>query len=109
MGNAKKRKSKNGNKKNENYLPIKEGLGYKNVKTALWNVFQIDLEKIPIREGDFENFGFDLTYNKIPLKIVVAGTGKHQQFEFGEGGGQQIKLGTSVSIYEELGFLKEIK
>ncbi|SEI74132.1 Protein of unknown function [Streptococcus equinus] len=28
---------------------------------------------------------------------------------FGAGGGQQIKLGTSVSIYEELGFLKEIK
>ena len=28
---------------------------------------------------------------------------------FGAGGGQQIKLGTSVSIYEKLGFLKEVK
>lgn len=76
----------------EHYLPIKESLGYKNVKKALWNVFQIDLDKIPIREGEYENFGFDLTYNSIPTKVVVAGTGKHQQFEFGEGGMVTISL-----------------
>ena len=70
----------------EHYLPVKESLGYKNVKKALWNVFQIDLDKISIREGEYENFAFDLTYNRIPITIVVAGTGKHQQFEFGEGG-----------------------
>lgn len=27
---------------------------------------------------------------------------------FGAGGGKQIKLGTSVSIYEKLGFLREV-
>ncbi|SDP13130.1 hypothetical protein SAMN05216347_1062 [Streptococcus equinus] len=77
---------------NENYLPIKESLGYKNVKTALWNVFQIDLDKLPIREGEYENFSFDLTYNKIPLTIVVAATGKNRQFEIGEGGKITIVL-----------------
>ncbi|SFC49146.1 DUF6572 domain-containing protein [Streptococcus equinus] len=76
----------------EHYLPAKESLGYKNVKTALWNVFQIDLDKIPIREGEYENFGFDLTYNSIPTKVVVAGTRKNRQFEIGEGGMVTISL-----------------
>ena len=88
----------------EHYLPVKESLGYKNVKTALWNVFQIDLDKITIREGEYENFGFDLTYNSIPTKVVVAGTGKNQQFEIGEGG--KITISLPNPDYPTSAFLK---
>ena len=35
----------------ETYLPIKESLGYQKVKTALWNVFENNLDTISIREG----------------------------------------------------------
>ena len=76
----------------EHYLPVKESLGYKNVKKALKMFFSIDLDKITIREGGYENFRFDLTYNRIPIIIIVAATGKHQQFEIGEGGTVTISL-----------------
>ncbi|MDO4666522.1 MAG: hypothetical protein Q4A90_01650 [Streptococcus sp.] len=76
----------------EHYLPVRESLGYKNVRKALKTVFSIDLDKLPIREGEYENFAFDLTYNSIPAIVVVAATGKYQQFEFGEGGTVTISL-----------------
>ncbi|HEK9573092.1 TPA: hypothetical protein SU069_001938, partial [Streptococcus equi subsp. equi] len=47
----------------EQYLPVKESLGYRNLKIALMNVFSIDLDKFTIIEGEFENFGFHLNYN----------------------------------------------
>ncbi|MDO4666524.1 MAG: hypothetical protein Q4A90_01660 [Streptococcus sp.] len=76
----------------EHYLPVRESLGYKNVRKALKTVFSIDLDDFPIGEGGYENFRFDLTYNKIPVMIIVAATGKHQQFEIGEGGTVTISL-----------------
>ena len=88
----------------DTYLPVRESLGYKNVKKALWNVFQIDLDKFPIREGEYENFSFDLTYNSIPAIVVVAATGKHQQFEIGEGG--KITISLPDPDYPTSSFLK---
>ncbi|HEL0607429.1 TPA: hypothetical protein TUT21_001924, partial [Streptococcus equi subsp. zooepidemicus] len=56
----------------EQYLPIKESLGYKNVKQALWNVFSVDLDNIKIREGEYENFGFDFKYKGYKLNMGIA-------------------------------------
>ncbi|WP_261047204.1 hypothetical protein [Streptococcus mitis] len=77
----------------ENYLPIKESLGYKNIKIALWNVFKMDLDNLQIEEGlDYENFVFPLYYNGYKATIILSGTGKHIQFEYGEGGRLTISL-----------------
>ncbi|HEK9074746.1 TPA: hypothetical protein TUR75_001862 [Streptococcus equi subsp. zooepidemicus] len=70
----------------EQYLPIKESLGYKNVKQALWNIFSIDLETLQIEQGEFENFGFILKYKTDEIIIWIASTEKNKQFEYGEGG-----------------------
>lgn len=70
----------------EQYLSIKESLGYKNVKQALWNVFSVDLDGIKIREGEYENFGFDFKYKGYKMNMGIAATGKRVQFEAGEGG-----------------------
>lgn len=40
----------------EGYLPIRESLGYQNVKQALEEVFSIDLDMIAIHEGEDEKF-----------------------------------------------------
>lgn len=61
----------------EQYLPIKESLGYKNVKTALWDVFATDLDKIQIREGEYENFSFGFKYKTYEMSMRIAATGKH--------------------------------
>ncbi|HEL0000752.1 TPA: hypothetical protein TUT20_001799 [Streptococcus equi subsp. zooepidemicus] len=76
----------------EQYLPIRESLGYRNVKKALWNVLSVDLDGIKIREGEYENFGFTLYYKGYSIMMVLSGTGKHTQFEFGEGGKLSILL-----------------
>ena len=89
----------------ETYLPVKESLGYKNVKQALMAVFSINLDTIPIREGEFENFGFELDYNSVLVDIIITATGKNQQFEIGEGGLIQIFL--PDSDYPENSFLKK--
>lgn len=68
------------------YLPIKESLGYKNVKKALTNIFPINLDYIEIRTGEFENFGFTFLYGGSDINMGISSTGKKQQFEFGEGG-----------------------
>ncbi|HEL0007468.1 TPA: hypothetical protein TUM56_000753 [Streptococcus equi subsp. zooepidemicus] len=76
----------------EQYLPIKESLGYRNVKKALWSIFLIDLDDIQVREGEYENFGFTLHYKDYSITMILSGTGKHTQFEFGEGGKLSILL-----------------
>lgn len=61
----------------ETYLPIKESLGYQNVKTALWNVFEINLDTILIREGkEYENFGFSFSYNNYEMTMLLSSTEK---------------------------------
>ncbi|HEL1334247.1 TPA: hypothetical protein TVS37_000533 [Streptococcus equi subsp. zooepidemicus] len=70
----------------EQYLSIKESLGYKHVKQVLWNVFSVDLDGIKIREGEYENFGFDFKYKGYKMNMGIAATGKRVQFEAGEGG-----------------------
>ncbi|HEL0601671.1 TPA: hypothetical protein TUS96_001741 [Streptococcus equi subsp. zooepidemicus] len=76
----------------EKYLPIRESLGYRNVKEALWSVFLVDLDDIQVREGEYENFGFTLHYKDYSITMILSGTGKHIQFEFGEGGKLSILL-----------------
>ena len=68
------------------YLPVKESLGYKNVKTALWNVFGVDLDTVSIHVGENENFNFPFEYKKYKMTMGIFSTGKQIQFEFGEGG-----------------------
>lgn len=49
---------------NENYLPVRESMGYRNVKKALNNIFSINLDQIDIRTGEFENFGLTFFIEK---------------------------------------------
>lgn len=60
----------------DTYLPIKESLGYKNVKQALWKVFLADLDTIPIQEGEFENFSFPFSYNNYEMTMLLSSTEK---------------------------------
>lgn len=48
----------------DKYLPIRESLGYENLKKALVRVFNVNLSHIEIIEGEYENFIFDLDYEK---------------------------------------------
>lgn len=68
------------------YLPIKESIGYKNIKDVLNKVFSVNLDSLPIREGEEENFAFDFIYCNTEINIVVSATGKGGQFNVGEGG-----------------------
>ena len=67
-------------------LPVKESLGYQNVKTALWNVFSANLDMIAIDEKLFESFGFPFYYNNYEMTMVISDTEKNVQFQAGEGG-----------------------
>ena len=40
----------------EGYLPIRDSLGYQNVKQALEKIFSINLDTITINERDDEKF-----------------------------------------------------
>lgn len=60
----------------EHYLPIKESLGYKNVKQALQNVFSVNLDDIQIRAGEYENFSFLFTYNNYFMTMLLSSTKK---------------------------------
>ena len=42
-----------GKKMTEKYLPIRESVGYKNVRLAMLNVFNFELDNITIHEGDY--------------------------------------------------------
>lgn len=70
----------------ELYLPIRESLGYQNVKQVLEKVFSIDLDTIVIHEGEDENFNFQFAYKGYPMTMGISSTGKNRQLEAGEGG-----------------------
>ena len=70
----------------EGYLPIRDSLGYQNVKQALSKIFSIDLDTIAIHEGDDENFNFPFMYYGYHMTIGISSTGKNTQLEAGEGG-----------------------
>ena len=70
----------------EQYLPIRDSLGYQNVKQALEKIFSIDLDTIAINEGEDENFNFPFVYNGYHMTIGISSTGKNTQLEAGEGG-----------------------
>ncbi|HFI0230901.1 TPA: DUF6572 domain-containing protein [Streptococcus suis] len=76
----------------EDYLPIKESLGYQNVKKALWNVFAADLDDISIDEKPFESFSFLFHYKDYEMTMLISDTEKHVQFQAGEGGLFSISL-----------------
>ena len=70
----------------ELYLPIRESLGYQNVKQALEKIFSIDLDTIAIHEGEDENFNFPFAYKGYHMTMGISSTGKNRQLEAGEGG-----------------------
>lgn len=70
----------------EQYLPIRDSLGYQNVKQALEKIFSIDLDTIAIDEGEDENFNFPFVYNGYHMTIGISSTGRNTQLEAGEGG-----------------------
>lgn len=70
----------------ELYLPIRDSLGYQNVKQALERVFSIDLDTIAIHEGENENFNFPFVYKGYHMTMGISSTSKNRQFEAGEGG-----------------------
>lgn len=70
----------------ELYLPIRDSLGYQNVKQALERVFSIDLDTIAIHEGEDENFNFSFVYKGYHMTMGISSTGKNRQLEAGEGG-----------------------
>ena len=70
----------------ELYLPIRDSLGYQNVKQALERVFSIDLDTIAIHEGEDENFNFPFVYKGYHMTMGISSTSKNRQVEAGEGG-----------------------
>ena len=70
----------------EGYLPIRESLGYQNVKQALERVFSMDLDTIAIHEGEDENFNFPFVYKGYHMTMGISSTSKNRQLEAGEGG-----------------------
>ena len=70
----------------ELYLPIRDSLGYQNVKQALERVFSIDLDTIAIHEGEDENFNFPFVYKGYHMTMGISSTSKNRQFEAGKGG-----------------------
>ena len=70
----------------ELYLPIRDSLGYQNVKQALGKIFSIDLDTIAIHEGEDENFSFPFAYKGYHMTMGISSTGKNRQLEAGEGG-----------------------
>ena len=68
------------------YLPIRESLGYQNVKKALEQVFSIDLDTIAIHEGEDENFNFPFVYKGYHMTMGISSTSQNRQLEAGEGG-----------------------
>ena len=67
----------------EQYLPIRDSLGYQNVKQVLEKIFSIDLDTIAIDKGEDENFNFPFVYNGYHMTIGISSTGKNTQLEAG--------------------------
>ncbi|GAK30157.1 hypothetical protein WOSG25_012540 [Weissella oryzae SG25] len=70
----------------ENYLPVRDSVGYINLKQAMNNVFLINLDEIAIRESNYENFSFELPGFGKNVRIGITATAKNQQFNAGSGG-----------------------
>ena len=70
----------------ELYLPIRDSLGYQNVKQALERVFSINLDTITINEGEDENFNFSFVYKGYHMTMGISSTSKNRQLVAGEGG-----------------------
>ena len=70
----------------EVYLPIRESLGYQNVKQVLEKIFSINLDTITIHEGEDENFNFPFAYKGYYMTMGISSTSKNRQLEAGEGG-----------------------
>lgn len=70
----------------EDYLPIRDSLGYQNVKQALEKIFSINLDTITINKGEDENFSFPFAYKGYHMTMGISSTGKNRQLEAGEGG-----------------------
>ena len=67
-------------------LPIRDSLGYQNVKPVLEKVFSKDLDTTAIHEGEDENFNFPFAYKGYHMTMGISSTGKNRQLEAGEGG-----------------------
>jgi hypothetical protein len=80
------------------YEVVKD-INIKNVQQGFDNLSVLDQQKLKQLMSDY---GFDLEDIANPQSGKIAEV-------FGSGGGTQVKLGTSVSWYEKLGILKEIK
>ena len=80
------------------YEVVKD-INIKNVQQGFDNLSLVDQQKLKQLMSDY---GFNLEDMANPQSGKIAEV-------FGSGGGTQIKLGTSVSWYEKLGILKEIK
>lgn len=97
----------------EQYLPVRESLGYKNVKAALQKIFEVNLDEIEIDVGEYEDFSFSFHYQRYEMDIIISSTAKHKQFEYGEGGLLTVLLPNPdyprYSIYEQTIFSALIK
>ena len=99
----------------EDYLPIRDSLGYQNVKQALEQVFSKDLDTIAIHEGEDKNFNFPFAYKGYHMTMGISSTGKNRQLEAGEGGlfniwfTQADEQGFSVTLLSQIIDDKSIK
>ncbi|MGT2867213.1 TNT domain-containing protein, partial [Streptococcus fryi] len=88
----------------EGYQPyhkyeVVKDINKSNYEVAFKELSPLDRQQLEMDMKDFK-FGPEDIYN--PQKGQVAKV-------FGQGGGIQIKLGTSVNWYEKLGFIKEVQ
>lgn len=93
---------------NEHYLPIKESVGYKNVKSALMNIFSVNLDTIIIDEKLFESFSFLFHYNGFKMTMVISDTEKNVQFQAGEGGFFDVWFTNPNDTFFGITFLYEL-
>ena len=92
----------------EGYLPIRNSLGYQNVKQALEKIFSIDLDTIAIHEGENENFNFPFVYKGYHMTMGISSTGKNRQLEAGEGGLFNIWFTQTDELRFSITFLSKV-
>lgn len=92
----------------ELYLPIRDSLGYQNVKQALERVFSINLDTITINEGEDENFNFPFVYKGYHMTMGISSTGKNRQLEAGEGGLFNIWFTQTDELRFSITFLSKV-
>lgn len=81
-----------GEKIMETYLPIRESVGYENLKEAVAKVFFVNLDELEIQAENYEDFSFKLPNLEKDIFIGITASAKHQQFNFGEGGKVSIMV-----------------